>query len=78
MFIINSDKKFLSSRRQRVNVNGSNSDWSNVISGVHQGSVLDPLLFIIYVNDLPEAVQSNIAIFKPGASWPAAGARLVS
>ena len=54
---------FLSNRRQRVNVNGSCSDWSSVISGVPQGSVLGPLLFIVYINYLPEAVQSNIAIF---------------
>ena len=57
---------FLSNRQQRVNVNGSCSDWSNAISGVPQGSVLGPLLFIVYVNDLPEAVQNNIAIFTDG------------
>ena len=42
-------KSFLSNRRQRVCVRGSFSDWSQVISGVPQGSVLGPILFIIYI-----------------------------
>ena len=56
-------KDFLTNRKQHICVRGSYSSWCNVTSGVPQGSVLGPILFIIYVNDLPEVVQSKLWMF---------------
>ena len=56
-------KAFLSDREQTVLVNGEKSDNASVLSGVPQGSVLGPLLFIVYINDLPEHVKSLVYLF---------------
>ena len=50
---------FLSDRRQRVMVNGLCSNWSPVLSGIPQGSVLGPVLFICYVNDMPGVIENG-------------------
>ena len=49
-------KDFLSKRTQRVNINGSSSESIQVTSGVPQGNVLGPILFLMYINDLPEVI----------------------
>lgn len=54
---------FLQNRFQYVTINDNESPHCPVTSGVPQGSVLGPLLFLIYINDLPDAITSSIRLF---------------
>ena len=61
--LLNWIRAFSTDRRQRVIINNFQSNESNVDSGVPQGSVLGPLLFLIYVNDLPKTICSPSLLF---------------
>ena len=51
-----------------MNLENCYSDPSNITCGVPQGSILGPLLFLIYVNDMPQAVKSNLFLYADGSS----------
>ena len=59
---------FLEERKQRVILNGQQSTWTNVEPRVPQGSILGPLIFLIYINDLPVNVVSNPKLFTEDTS----------
>ena len=56
-------ESFLVGRSQTVVLDGESSDELPVLSGVPQGSILGPILFLLYINDLPENVQSQVRLF---------------
>ena len=58
----------MSCRRQRVALNGQHSSWTDVKTGVSQGSIFGPLLFLIYINDLPNGLNSNVKLFADDTS----------
>ena len=61
-------RNFLTNRQQRVVLNGRNSSWLTVRSGVPQGSVLGPLFFLAYINDIVDGLQNDIKLFADNTS----------
>ena len=61
--LLNWLRHFLTCRKQRVVVRGTFADWALVISGTPQGTILGPILFLSYINDIVDSVSSNIKIF---------------
>ena len=59
---------FLNNRKQGVILNGQSSNWVDVKAGVPQGSIMGPLLFLIYINDLPEGLITNAKLFADDTS----------
>ena len=59
---------FLANQYQRVVLNGQASKWAAVNEGVPQGSILGPLLFLIYRNDLLTGLSSNSRLFADDIS----------
>ena len=58
----------LKDRKQRVVLNGKSSSWANVEVGVPQGSILGPLLFLIYINDLSDNLSTNVKLVADDTS----------
>ena len=61
-------ENYLADRFRRVLINGQTSSWRPVLAGVPQGSILGPLLFLIYINDLPNKLKSNAKLFADDTS----------
>ena len=61
-------KSFLSNRVQRVLLNGQHSEWLPIKAGVPQGSILGPLFFLAYINDLSDGLESTVKLFADDTS----------
>ena len=59
---------YLKGRRQRIVLPGESSNWSSVNASVPQVSILGPLLFLIYINDIVENINSSIRLFADDTS----------
>ena len=59
---------YIENRRQRVVISGIQSEWSFISAGLPQGSILGPLLFLLYINDIVNEIGSNIRLFADDTS----------
>ncbi len=61
-------KDFLKNRKQRTVLNGQSSNWGDIMAGVPQGSILGPLFFLVYINDLTAGLKCNVKLFADDTS----------
>ena len=61
--VLSNCREFLCNRRQRVVVDGASSEWIPIVSGVPQGSVLGPLLFILYTSEIFELIENRLYVY---------------
>ena len=66
--LLNTLSDFLSNRKQRVVLNGQTCSWANITAGVPKESILGPVLFLIYVNDLPDCLIFIVKLLSDGTS----------
>ena len=66
--LVNLIKHYLTDNSQRVLLNGQCSNWQPILARVPQRSILGPLLFLIYINDLPDGLKSNVKLFADNTS----------
>ena len=62
------DKKLLTDRKQRVVIESAHSKWRTIKAGVPQGSILGPLFFVIFINDIVTEIHSSIKLFADDTS----------
>ena len=69
-------KNYLHDREQFVSINGTESQRTKMLCGVPQGSVLGPLLFLLFINDLPEATNFLTLLFADDTTFQVSGVDL--
>ena len=61
-------QRFLRDQKQRTALNGQSSKWGDISAGVPQGSILGPLFFLAYINDLAVGLKCNVKLFADDTS----------
>ena len=61
-------ESFLKDRKQRTVLNGQCSNWGNILIGVPQGSILGPLVFLVYINNLTADLKCSVKLFADDTS----------
>ena len=66
-------KSYLTGRKQVVSVNGTISESASITCGVPQGSILGPLLFLVYINDMKTSVKCKLLLYADDAALIVSG-----